>query len=122
MRPESLSPEELEKLKEAVDEKKKLIQSLRGKPWPMKKKLVTLRYLILFLMNNVILLNSQLQFKVSCVNHLIRHLLHYRESQEFVEKYEGALGKGKGRKLYAYKVMMTKARNHTLSLIYHFNY
>ncbi|KAK2837518.1 hypothetical protein Q5P01_014730 [Channa striata] len=71
--PESLSPEELEKLKEAVDERKKLIQSLRGKPWPMKKKLVTLR-----------------------------------ESQEFVEKYEGALGKGKGRKLYAYKVMMTK--------------
>ncbi|XP_067377447.1 transmembrane channel-like protein 1 [Channa argus] len=71
--PESLSPEELEKLKEAVDDRKKLIQSLRGKPWPMKKKLVTLR-----------------------------------ESQEFMEKYEGALGKGKGRKLYAYKVMMTK--------------
>lgn len=44
MRPESLSPEELEKLKEAVDERKKLIQGLRGKPWPMKKKLVTLRY------------------------------------------------------------------------------
>ncbi|XP_045891018.1 transmembrane channel-like protein 1 [Micropterus dolomieu] len=73
LRPESLSPEELEKLKEAVEERKKLIQGLRGKPWPMKKKLVTLR-----------------------------------ESQEFVEKYEGALGKGKGRKLYAYKVMMTK--------------
>uniref|UniRef100_A0A8C4E7Z1 Transmembrane channel-like protein n=1 Tax=Dicentrarchus labrax TaxID=13489 RepID=A0A8C4E7Z1_DICLA len=69
----SLSPEELEKLKEAVDERKKLIQGLRGKPWSMKKKLVTLR-----------------------------------ESQEFVEKYEGALGKGKGRKLYAYKVMMAK--------------
>lgn len=44
VRPESLSPEELEKLKEAVDERKKLIQGLRGKPWPMKKKLVTLRY------------------------------------------------------------------------------
>ncbi|XP_062273169.1 transmembrane channel-like protein 1 [Scomber scombrus] len=73
VRPESLSPEELEKLKEAVDERKKLMQGLRGKPWPMKKKLTTLR-----------------------------------ESQEFVEKYEGALGKGKGRKLYAYKVMMTK--------------
>ncbi|XP_037536479.1 transmembrane channel-like protein 1 [Nematolebias whitei] len=73
VRPDSLSPEELEKLKEAVDEKKKLIQSLRGKPWPMKNKLVTLR-----------------------------------ESQKFVEKYEGALGKGKGRKLYAYKVMMAK--------------
>ncbi|XP_047448365.1 transmembrane channel-like protein 1 [Mugil cephalus] len=72
-RPECLTPEQLEQLKEAVDERKKLIQSLRGKPWPMKKKLVTLR-----------------------------------ESQEFVEKYEGALGKGKGRKLYAYKVMMTK--------------
>lgn len=43
MRPESLTPEELEKLKEAVDERKKLIQGLRGKPWPMKKQLVTLR-------------------------------------------------------------------------------
>ncbi|XP_032367545.1 transmembrane channel-like protein 1 [Etheostoma spectabile] len=71
--PESLSPEELETLKDAVDEKKKLVQGLRGKPWPMKKKLVMLR-----------------------------------ESQEFVEKYEGALGKGKGRKLYAYKVLMSK--------------
>uniref|UniRef100_A0A8C9TZA5 Transmembrane channel-like protein n=1 Tax=Scleropages formosus TaxID=113540 RepID=A0A8C9TZA5_SCLFO len=69
-----LTQEELEKLKEAVEEKKKLIANLRGKPWPMSKKLVTLR-----------------------------------ESQEFVEKYEGALGKGKGRKLYAYKVMMMKA-------------
>ncbi|KAK7172987.1 hypothetical protein R3I93_002955 [Phoxinus phoxinus] len=69
----SLTPEELEKLKEAVDERKKLIATLRGKPWPMRKKLVVLR-----------------------------------ESQEFVEKYEGALGKGKGRKLYAYKVMMMK--------------
>uniref|UniRef100_A0AAQ4QJS2 Transmembrane channel-like protein n=1 Tax=Gasterosteus aculeatus aculeatus TaxID=481459 RepID=A0AAQ4QJS2_GASAC len=70
----SLSSEELEKLKEAVDERKKLIQALRGKPWPIKKKCVILR-----------------------------------ESQEFVEKYEGALGKGKGRKLYAYKVLMSKA-------------
>lgn len=43
MQPESLSPEELERLKEAVDERKKLIQSLRGKPWTMKKKLETLR-------------------------------------------------------------------------------
>ncbi|XP_062418393.1 transmembrane channel-like protein 1 isoform X4 [Pungitius pungitius] len=73
VRPECLSSEELEKLKEAVDERKKLIQALRGKPWPIKKKRVTLR-----------------------------------ESQEFVEKYEGALGKGKGRKLYAYKVLMSK--------------
>ncbi|XP_068166010.1 transmembrane channel-like protein 1 isoform X2 [Antennarius striatus] len=71
--PELLSAEELEKLKEAVDEKKKLLHSLRGKPWTMKKKLVTLH-----------------------------------ESQEFLGKYEGALGKGKGRKLYAYRVMMTK--------------
>uniref|UniRef100_A0A8C1VN01 Transmembrane channel-like protein n=1 Tax=Cyprinus carpio TaxID=7962 RepID=A0A8C1VN01_CYPCA len=63
--------EELEKLKEAVDERKKLISTMRGKPWPMKKKLVVLR----------------------C---------------DSVEKYEGALGKGKGRKIYAYKVMMTK--------------
>uniref|UniRef100_A0A8C7RPK9 Transmembrane channel-like protein n=1 Tax=Oncorhynchus mykiss TaxID=8022 RepID=A0A8C7RPK9_ONCMY len=73
-KPEVLSPEELEKLKEEVDERKKLISTLRGKPWPMRKKLLTLR-----------------------------------ESHEFVEKYEGALGKGKSRKLYAYKVMMLKA-------------
>ncbi|KAI4902834.1 hypothetical protein NFI96_000430, partial [Prochilodus magdalenae] len=69
----SMTPEELEKLKEAVDDRKKLVTTLRGKPWPMRKKLPTLR-----------------------------------ESQAFVEKYEGALGKGRGRKLYAYKVMMRK--------------
>ncbi|XP_035291511.1 transmembrane channel-like protein 1 [Anguilla anguilla] len=69
----TLSPEELEALKEAVEERKKTIATLRAKPLPMRKKLVTLR-----------------------------------ESQEFVEKYEGALGMGKGRKLYAYKVRMVK--------------
>ncbi|XP_030273281.1 transmembrane channel-like protein 1 isoform X3 [Sparus aurata] len=37
-----------------------------------------------------------------------KKLVTLRESQQFVEKYEGALGKGKGRKLYVYKVMMTK--------------
>lgn len=31
-----------------------------------------------------------------------------REAQEFVEKYEGALGKGKGKRLYAYKMLMAK--------------
>lgn len=31
-----------------------------------------------------------------------------REAQEFVERFEGALGKGRGRKLYAFKVMMAK--------------
>lgn len=31
-----------------------------------------------------------------------------REAQAFVEKFEGALGKGKGKKLYAYKMMMAK--------------
>ena len=69
LRPESLSPEQLEKLKEAVDERKKLIQSLRGKPWPMKKKLVTLRYFDFLVINigssnDQIPLNSQLQFQV----------------------------------------------------------
>ncbi|XP_029999888.1 transmembrane channel-like protein 2-B [Sphaeramia orbicularis] len=37
-----------------------------------------------------------------------RRLIQLKEAQEFVEKFEGALGKGKGRKWYAYKVMMTK--------------
>ncbi|MBN3292610.1 TMC2 protein, partial [Polypterus senegalus] len=37
-----------------------------------------------------------------------RRLHALREAQAFVEKFEGALGKGKGRKFYAYKVMMTK--------------
>ncbi|XP_008287277.1 transmembrane channel-like protein 2-A [Stegastes partitus] len=37
-----------------------------------------------------------------------RRLTHLREAQAFVDKFEGALGKGKGRKWYAYKVMMTK--------------
>ncbi|KAK1892876.1 Transmembrane channel-like protein 2-B [Dissostichus eleginoides] len=63
----------MEALKEQVEEKKKLIATLRNKPWRMKRRLVLLK-----------------------------------EAQEFVEKFEGALGKGKGRKLYAYKVMMAK--------------
>lgn len=33
-----------------------------------------------------------------------------RESQEFVDTFEGALGKGKGQKWFAYKVMMKKVR------------
>uniref|UniRef100_A0A3Q3KY69 Transmembrane channel-like protein n=1 Tax=Mastacembelus armatus TaxID=205130 RepID=A0A3Q3KY69_9TELE len=40
-----------------------------------------------------------------------RRLMHLKEAQEFVDKFEGALGKGKGRKWYAYKVMMTKVRH-----------
>ncbi|XP_061589186.1 transmembrane channel-like protein 2-A [Cololabis saira] len=37
-----------------------------------------------------------------------RRLTHLKDAQQFVDKFEGALGKGKGRKWYAYKVMMTK--------------
>ncbi|KAM9742970.1 transmembrane channel-like protein 2-B isoform 1-T2 [Menidia menidia] len=70
---DSLSEGEIAALKEQVEEKKKLISTLRNKPWRMKRRLVMLK-----------------------------------EAQEFVEKFEGALGKGKGRKLYAFKVMMTK--------------
>ncbi|CAM2114505.1 unnamed protein product [Caretta caretta] len=70
---EPITEEELAKLKEEVEEKKKLIATLRNKPWQMKKKLDVLK-----------------------------------EAQLFVEKFEGALGKGKGKKFYAYKVMMTK--------------
>ncbi|XP_009326452.1 PREDICTED: transmembrane channel-like protein 1 [Pygoscelis adeliae] len=70
---EQITEEELAKLKEEVEEKKKLIATLRNKPWKMKKKLSVLK-----------------------------------EAQLFVEKFEGALGKGKGKKFYAYKVMMTK--------------
>ncbi|XP_040275684.1 transmembrane channel-like protein 1 [Bufo bufo] len=70
---DAITEEELDKLKEAVEEKKKLIATIRNKPWKMKQKLEVLK-----------------------------------EAQEFVEKFEGALGKGKGKKFYAYKVMMLK--------------
>ncbi|XP_062423869.1 transmembrane channel-like protein 2 [Rhea pennata] len=70
---ESLSEEELAMLMEQVEQKKKLISTMRNKPWRMVKKLSMLR-----------------------------------EAQAFVEKFEGALGKGKGKKLYAYKMMMAK--------------
>nr|XP_020029449.1 transmembrane channel-like protein 2 [Castor canadensis] len=70
---ESLSEEELARILEQVEEKKKLISTMRNKPWPMAKKLRELR-----------------------------------EAKEFVEKYEGALGKGKGKQLYAYKMLMAK--------------
>uniref|UniRef100_A0A3Q3F7I3 Transmembrane channel-like protein n=1 Tax=Labrus bergylta TaxID=56723 RepID=A0A3Q3F7I3_9LABR len=70
---ESLSEGEMAALMEEVEEKKKLIATIRNKPWRMK-----------------------------------RRLFHLKEAQQFVDKFEGALGKGKGRKWYAYKVMMTK--------------
>ncbi|XP_019744346.1 transmembrane channel-like protein 2-A [Hippocampus comes] len=70
---ESLSEGEMALLMEEVEEKKKLISTIRNKPWRMK-----------------------------------RRLTHLKEAQDFVDKFEGALGKGKGRKWYAYKVMMTK--------------
>uniref|UniRef100_A0A671XMP7 Transmembrane channel-like protein n=1 Tax=Sparus aurata TaxID=8175 RepID=A0A671XMP7_SPAAU len=63
----------MEALKEQVEEKKKVIATLRNQPWRMKRRLVVLK-----------------------------------EAQEFVERFEGALGKGRGRKLYAFKVMMAK--------------
>ncbi|KAM4706967.1 transmembrane channel-like protein 1 [Discoglossus pictus] len=70
---EAITEEEMDKLKEAVEEKKKLIATIRNKPWKMKQKLEVLK-----------------------------------DAQQFVEKFEGALGKGKGKKFYAYKVMMLK--------------
>lgn len=44
-----------------------------------------------------------------------RRLTLLKDAQEFVDKFEGALGKGKGRKWYAYKVMMTKVNQKYLS-------
>ncbi|KAM8829162.1 transmembrane channel-like protein 2-A [Spinachia spinachia] len=70
---ESLSEGEMAQLLEEVEEKKKLIATIRNKPWRMKRRLIDLK-----------------------------------EAQEFVDKFEGALGKGKGRKWFAYKVMMKK--------------
>lgn len=46
---ESLSEEELDKLKEWVEEKKKLISIIRNKPWCMAKRLTVLRYNILLI-------------------------------------------------------------------------
>lgn len=45
-----------------------------------------------------------------------RRLTLLKEAQAFVDKFEGALGKGKGRKWYAYKVMMTKVGHKKRSL------
>uniref|UniRef100_A0A671KKF3 Transmembrane channel-like protein n=1 Tax=Sinocyclocheilus anshuiensis TaxID=1608454 RepID=A0A671KKF3_9TELE len=68
---ESMSEGEMARLKEEVEEKKKLIVTLRNKPWRMKRRLKCLK-----------------------------------EAQAFVEKFEGALGKGKGRRLYAFKKLI----------------
>ncbi|KAJ6669570.1 hypothetical protein lerEdw1_000119, partial [Lerista edwardsae] len=70
---DEMTEEEIAQLKEALEEKKKLITTLRNKPWKMKKKLEVLK-----------------------------------DAKRFVEKFEGALGKGKGKQWYAYKVMMMK--------------
>lgn len=40
---ESLSEEELARILEQVEDKKKLIATMRNKPWPMAKKLTELR-------------------------------------------------------------------------------
>uniref|UniRef100_A0A8D3DNV3 Transmembrane channel-like protein n=1 Tax=Scophthalmus maximus TaxID=52904 RepID=A0A8D3DNV3_SCOMX len=61
---ESMSEGEMARLMEEVEEKKKLIATIRNKPWRMK-----------------------------------RRLTHLREAQEFVDKFEGALGKGKGQEV-----------------------
>ncbi|XP_075060970.1 transmembrane channel-like protein 2-A [Mixophyes fleayi] len=70
---ESLSEGERERLMKQVEEKKKIISTIRSKPWRMTKKLTLIK-----------------------------------EAHDFVEEFEGALGRGKGRKLYAYKIMMAK--------------
>lgn len=46
-----ITEEELAKLKEEVEEKKKLIATLRNKPWKMKKKLSVLKYGLISIMN-----------------------------------------------------------------------
>lgn len=48
---EPITEEELAKLKEEVEEKKKLIATLRNKPWKMKKKLSVLKYGLISIMN-----------------------------------------------------------------------
>ncbi|KTG32157.1 hypothetical protein cypCar_00038467 [Cyprinus carpio] len=90
---ESMSEGEMAKLMEEVEEKKKLIANIRNKPWRMRRRLKVLNLKFDLLLTNPFSL---------CV---------YREAQQFVDKFEGALGKGKGRKLYAYKVMMMKPPN-----------
>lgn len=39
-----MTEEEIAELKEALEEKKKLITTLRNKPWKMKKKMEVLKY------------------------------------------------------------------------------
>lgn len=48
---EPITEEELAKLKEEVEEKKKLIATLRNKPWKMKKKLSVLKYGLNFIIS-----------------------------------------------------------------------
>uniref|UniRef100_A0A8D3AT73 Transmembrane channel-like protein n=1 Tax=Scophthalmus maximus TaxID=52904 RepID=A0A8D3AT73_SCOMX len=70
---ESMSEGEMARLMEEVEEKKKLIATIRNKPWRMK-----------------------------------RRLTHLREAQEFVDKFEGALGKGKGEALKFFPIKWIK--------------
>ncbi len=56
----------------------------------------------------------ELKYKLSFNSMLIQISVYItcREAQGFVERFEGALGKGKGRRLYAFKVMMTKVQHY----------
>ncbi|CAO2578808.1 Transmembrane channel-like protein 2 [Lemmus lemmus] len=80
---ESLSEEEL------VEEKKKLISTMRNKPWPMAKKL------------------RELSPRGTNQERSDLPASHWK-AQAFVEKYEGALGRGQGKHLYAYRMLMAK--------------
>ncbi|KAJ8778019.1 hypothetical protein J1605_001171 [Eschrichtius robustus] len=140
---EPLSEEELARILEQVEDKKKLIATMRTKPWPMATKLAELsgdymgslnfhhhltvtRYLFkpggyewkaCGSLNShpcsaVTRSSSPAPVQISFAWVLIEFLPFSppltREAQEFVEKYEGALGKGKGKRLYAYRMLMAK--------------
>lgn len=61
--------------------------------------------------SNIYALIVQISFGLVLIEVLPLTLFFFfltREAQEFVEKYEGALGKGKGKRLYAYRMLVAK--------------
>eukprot|EP00069_Balaena_mysticetus_P012500 bmy_07649T0 len=78
----------------------------RMDPKKLAVSIITVRPVVLFAVNGPQNLHSALGSALCSPKGSLG--IWTQEAQEFVEKYEGALGKGKGKRLYAYRMLMAK--------------
>ncbi|KAK7802561.1 hypothetical protein U0070_003658, partial [Myodes glareolus] len=135
---EEIDEEELERLKAQLDENRQMIATVKCKPWKMEKKIEVLNFQILANFSIMALMKAQggcdaprtisecgtLGWTLGSKAFLktrrsrnqkkktgkisLRIMTCTREAKKFVSENEGALGKGKGKKWFAFKMMMAK--------------